>query len=64
MLATKKNKLSVSVVAGSSLWASQILKSSDLSTSDSGRSFNVSILGKQDALINTTGAGEGERIEP
>ena len=68
-LATKKNGLSLSVVAGSSLLTSQILKridfeSSDFSTSDEGHSLNVSTVGKQGTLINSARAAEGERIGP
>ena len=67
-LAAKQNALSVSSVTGSSLLSGTVLKRLDFDTgdfnvSDSGHALNVSITGKQDSLINSTGAGEGERID-
>jgi hypothetical protein len=35
----------------------------DFNVSDSGHALNVSITGKQDSLINSTGGGEGERVD-
>ena len=68
LLLAKHSLLTVSGVSGSSLLnGGQILKridfSSDFSVQDSGHALNVSVLGKQDTLINITGAGEGERID-
>ena len=68
LLAATQNSISVSSVTGSSLLNGTILKRLDLDTgdfsvSDSGHALNLSITGKQDSLVSSTGAGEGERID-
>ena len=67
LLLAKQPALTVSGVTGSSLLNGQILKRLDFhsvfSVSDSGHALNISASGLQESLINSTGAGEGERID-
>ena len=66
LLLAKQPALTVSGVSGNSLLNGQVLKRLDFdsvfSVSDSGHALNISASGLQESLVNSSGAGENERI--